>query len=82
VYIPGFRMPNIHNRFVAEMGRITSFTRGFISTMCSRHGWPEGACQPRPAIELHCNGRQGQALPEEGADVDVGYTSWWRQRGM
>jgi hypothetical protein len=25
VYIPGFRMPNIHNRFVAEMGGITSF---------------------------------------------------------
>ena len=67
----------------AEMGRITSFfARGFISTMWIRHRWPERACQPRPEIELHRNGRLGQALPEEGADVDVGYTSWWRQRGM
>ena len=82
VYIPGFRMPNIHNRLVAEMIRTTFFLRGFISTMCIRHKWPERACQPRPPIELHCNGRLGQALPEEGADVDVGYTCWWRQRGM
>ena len=83
MYIPGFRMPNIHNRIEAEMIRTTLiFLRGFISTMCIRHKWPERACQPRPAIELHCNGRLGQALPEEGADVDVGYTCWWRQRGM
>ena len=83
MYIPGFRMPNIHNRFGAKMGKITShFTRGFISTMCIRHWWKEEACQPRPAIELHRNGRLGQALREEGADVDVGYTSRWQQRGM